>query len=87
MQDLPPSLDLSQILKDILNDPEVNLTPYGAACLVGAETDENLKTIQDRIYRYLNETPKTWRTIIWLLDALGYEVQIKPKALSQADQK
>lgn len=72
----PKSLNIGEIVQRILD--EQGITPYGAARIVGAETDENLSTVEDRIYRLLkNEPPKTWNDILWLLHALGYEVEIK----------
>ena len=67
-------MELSHELRQILN--EQNLKIYGAAQIVAAETDEPLKTVHDRISRFLKKEPKTWSDLRVLLNALGYEVQI-----------
>ncbi|HEY9657615.1 MAG TPA: hypothetical protein V6C65_04060 [Allocoleopsis sp.] len=69
--------NLSDRLQQIL-DAE-GLRPYGAAQIIGAETDEPIKTLHARISSYLKKEPETWVILREMLDALGYEVQIIKK--------
>lgn len=64
-------IDIKQIL-----DRE-NLTIYGASQLVRAETGEPLKTIHQRISRWIHENPRQWQELEIFLSALGYTIEIK----------
>ena len=56
------------------------LTLYGAAQIVGAETDEEIKTIHRRLTAYTSSKPPK---AIWqmeeALNALGYRIEIVEK--------
>jgi hypothetical protein len=67
-------IEFSLRLKELLN--EKNLTIYGAAQLIGAETDEPIKTVHQRLSRWVNATPQTWREIQIALAVLGYQIEI-----------
>lgn len=67
--------DFSSRIQQVL-DAE-NLTAYGASMIIGAETDEPIKTINQRINRWLKRTPKTWKEIESSLGYLGYEIIIR----------
>jgi hypothetical protein len=67
----------SSKLKQILKTE--NLTPYGASLIIGAETDEPIKTIDQRLNRWLIRTPKTWKDIESSLSYLGYEIVIQKR--------
>lgn len=62
-------------LRVILND--LNLTIYGAAQIIGSETDEPIKTIHCRLTRYLDRPPESWHLIERDLAALGYKITIQ----------
>lgn len=64
-------IDIQEIL-----DRE-NLTIYGASQIVGAKTDEPLKTIHQRISRWIQEQPRQWKELEIFLEAMGYTVEIK----------
>lgn len=64
-------IDIKQIL-----DRE-NLTIYGASQIVGAETDEPLKTVHQRISRWIRENPRQWQELEIFLSTLGYTIEIK----------
>jgi hypothetical protein len=66
--------NLSDRLQQVL-DAE-NLTVYGAAHIVAAETDEPWKTVHERISNHLKRPPKSWVAIEQTLNALGYEIRI-----------
>jgi len=68
--------DLSEALQSILD--EQNLTIYGASQIIGAETDEPLKTIHERLSQWLKRPPKSWQSIEIVLNALGYKITIEP---------
>ena len=68
-------MNLSKRLRDIL-DAE-NLTIYAAAQIVEAQTGEPLKTIHQRLARYLKAPPGSYVAIEKTLAALGYEVRIE----------
>jgi len=58
----------------------LNLTLYGASQIVGAETDEDLKTVHRRITAYTSETPpKSISQLEQTLDALGLQITITSK--------
>jgi len=67
--------DLSTRLQQILDDR--NLTIYGASQIIGAETDEEIKTIHQRLTRYLRQPPESWSVIEMTLAALGYKITIE----------
>lgn len=71
-------MNLSKRLQDIL-DAE-NLTIYGASQIVEAETAEPLKTIHQRLARYLKSPPGSYLAIEKTLAALGYEVRIEKRS-------
>jgi hypothetical protein len=64
------NLDLAAIAKDSA------LTIYGISQIVGAETDEPLKTIHKRWTQWVNDEPKTLALIKQDLAALGYEIKV-----------
>lgn len=70
-------MGLSQRLQEILD--ELNLTPFGAAHLIGAETDESIKAINTRLRQCLAREPKAWQEVDSMLKALGYEIRIVKK--------
>lgn len=70
-------MSFSDRLQQILN--ECNLTIYGASQIIGADTDEPLKTIHERLSKWLRKTPKTIADLEIALNALGYEIEIKRK--------
>lgn len=76
------SSDFSVRLQQILQAE--NLTSYGAAQIIGAETDESLETIQQRWARWQKQTPKTMQAIEQDLAILGYRIKIE-KIGRQAD--
>lgn len=55
----------------------LNLTIYGASQIVGAETDEPIKTIHRRITRYLEADPETLVLFTEIIEALGGVVKIE----------
>ena len=56
------------------------LTLYGASQIIGAETDEALKTVHYRLTRYTSDTPpESIRQLEETLDALGYRLEIVGK--------
>lgn len=57
----------------------LNLTIYGAAQIIGAETDEPIKTIHQRITRYLEADPESLIKWSEVIEALGGEIEIKWK--------
>lgn len=65
---------LSKEIRAILDDR--NLTLYGASQIIGAETDEELKTIFARLTRWGDRDPKWWTDLTATLGALGYRIQI-----------
>ena len=67
--------NLSDRLQQILN--EQNLTIYGASMIVGAETDDEIKTIHKRLTQYLKRPPESWTVIEQTLNALGYKITIE----------
>lgn len=66
---------LSSRLQEILE--EQNLTVYKAAQIVAVETGEELKTIHQRITRYLERPPKSLAEIEQIFDSLGYKITIE----------
>jgi hypothetical protein len=64
-------------VKEILD--RENLTIYGASQIVGAETDEPLKTVHQRIRRWLQEQPRQWKELEIFLEAMGYTIEIRKK--------
>lgn len=68
-----PAMNLRKVLD------ELNLTPYGVAQIIGAETDESIITIQMRWSRWLKKTPGSIATLERDLAALGYRIEIKKK--------
>lgn len=69
--------NFSSRLKEVLKAE--NLTAYGASFVIGAETDEPIKTINQRLDRWLKRTPKTWKEIESTLSYLGYEIVIQKR--------
>jgi hypothetical protein len=61
-------------LNDVLNAE--NLTVYGAAQLIAAETDEKLDALEKQINRHLYDTPFIDSNLEHLLLSLGYAVEI-----------
>jgi hypothetical protein len=56
-----------------------NLTLYGASLIVGAETDEGIKTVHRRITSYTSDRPpKSIAQLEQTLDALGLQLTITP---------
>ncbi len=74
-------MNLSCSLRQILD--EQNLTIYGAAQIVAAETDEPVKTAHQRITRYLQAPPESWEAISVILTALGYEIRVEKRPSNQ----
>jgi hypothetical protein len=72
--------NLPETLQSILDDQ--NLTIYGASQIIGAETDEPIKTIHRRLSEWLRKTPLSWSAIEVALNALGYEIVIVKKPRS-----
>ena len=52
------------------------LTLYGASQIVGAETDEDLRTVHRRLTAYTTKPPKAIWQLEEALKALGYQIQI-----------
>jgi hypothetical protein len=69
---------IEQELQTILRDPE--LTLYGLALVIGAETDESIKTIHYRLTRYCQDLPVSIRNLDRDLEALGYQIKIEKKS-------
>lgn len=60
----------------------LNLTLYGASQIVGAETDEELKTVHVRLTRLTSDTPpKSIAQLEQALDALGLQITITNKEI------
>ena len=55
------------------------LTIYGASQIVGAETDEELKTVHQRISRWISKPPKQWLELFIFLEIMGYTLEIRKK--------
>jgi hypothetical protein len=58
---------------------QLNLTIYGASQIVGAETDEPLLRVNERIRQYLKADPKTLRQFAEVIEALGGKLEINWK--------
>ena len=54
----------------------LNLTIYGASQMLAAETDEPLKTVHERIRRYLKNDPESLTKWIEVVELLGGKVTI-----------
>jgi hypothetical protein len=65
-------------LTEILND--CRLTTWGAAHVIGAETDEPIKTINARWARWVKRAPESISILAADLEALGYELRIVKKS-------
>jgi hypothetical protein len=66
-------IDIQQILTDR------DLTVYGAAQIIGAETDETTKAICMRLGRWIKGKPPNLATAILDLNALGFRVVLVAK--------
>jgi hypothetical protein len=55
------------------------LTLYGASQIVGAETDEELKTVHRRLTAYTTKPPRALWQLEEALEALGYRLKIVEK--------
>jgi len=55
----------------------LNLTIYGASQIVGAETDEPIKTIHQRITRFLKADPESLSLYAEVVEALGGKLKIE----------
>lgn len=72
-------------IEAILN--EQNLTTYGAAQMIGAETDEQLKTVWAVLNRWKDGKPPRYAVMARYLGILGYDICVvkrtgKPLTLS-----
>ncbi len=67
-------MQLNVLIKTLLE--EQGLTAYGAAQLLGAETDENVKMLHEWLRRLLRRSPQFWSRLTSLLRVLGYEIRI-----------
>lgn len=56
-----------------------NLTLYGASLIIGAETDEAIKTIHRRLSSYIDGPPQSIAQLEKALDALGLRLVITDK--------
>lgn len=67
----------NELIQQRLDD--LNLTIYGASRMIGAETDtdEDLKTLEQRIRRYCKSDPESLTKWIEIIEALGGKVLIK----------
>lgn len=73
-----PNLNLPTQIRDAI--AALGLTLYGASQIVGAETDEALKTIHYRLTRYTSKNPpESIRQLETTLSALGYRIELVKK--------
>jgi hypothetical protein len=56
-----------------------NLTDYGIGHFWSAETDENPRTLTQRVQTWRKKQPKTLRDFVSLMDVLGYDVILKKR--------
>lgn len=54
----------------------LNLTVYGASQIVGAEINDDTKTIHQRISRYLKCDPESFVKYTEIIEALGGRIEI-----------
>jgi len=66
---------LFDLIRQILK--ERSLTLYGASKLISNETDEPIKTVHQRLTRYLDRSPESWAAIEADFRALGYKITIE----------
>lgn len=53
------------------------LTIYGASQLIGADTDEPIKVIHQRLSRWFSDEPSTLKHLEATVKALGYTIKIE----------
>jgi hypothetical protein len=68
-------MKISTILKEILSSDYINI--YDAAQTISSQTGETVKSIHNRLSKWIAKEPESWVLVNRTLNQLGYKLELK----------